>query len=995
MISLSSTQLDGLQELIFLDRYALKDVDEKNLNENDVVVALVEDHPVFPRREVGRIKAKNGVGVDVELKQTGDVISLETYRVDKPLELYPEQMWERVASAMVEVEPEEKRDRVKSDFLWALRDFRFVPGGRIMAAAGTNHGKTMINCFVLPSPKDSRRGILKTAGDMIEIMAKGGGVGLTISSLRPRSARVYGVNGRSNGSVAWGELYSMVTLLVNQDGGRRGALMLAMNDWHPDLMEFIRDKKKPGRKEGCNMSVLVSDRFMRALKNDELWTFVFPDYEKAGMDVYDEEWDGCLETWVAKGHPVKTYGRLPAREIWDEIMQSAWESGEPGVIFIERANKMANSYYYTQIVGSNPCLTGEMRLLTKDGYKPIKSLVGEVDLVNKDGEVVKAAVWETGKKEIVRLRLSDGRILRCTPDHRFMTVSGEEVQAKDLKGKRLMPNITYAQDVDQYFVKLGFIQGDGELNRLNDEKFPSHKGLAVNFGAADWELLRLFDGDDYSVSQRRIYLKGFNEKLLSFGFFPARSEERRFPSSYRSWSKTQKRSFLRGCYSAKGSVIKRGRVAYKTTSRIFAEELMETLKNDFGVSAYITTNKSRVTKFENGEYRCRESYDVNIAEYRSVQTFFEEIGFELSYREEQLKDLLVRKAPVVLSVEADGVDVVYDFSEPKTNWGIVEGFVAHNCGEQMLPPNGVCCLGSIVLPRFVDERGVRWDELRRAVHTAVRFLDNVIDTTPYVLDEIREWQASERRIGLGTMGLGEMLLTMKLRYGSPESLEFVDELYKFIAVEAYRASVHLAIEKGPFPRFDRDAFLASGFMKKMPEEIRRMVWKHGIRNVALLTQAPTGSIGTMVGTSTGIEPFYSWEYFRKGRFGKFREEVAPVKEWRRQNPGASLPEYFVTAMDMTPEEHMAVQAAVQRWVDASISKTVNAPSWFSVEDTKKAYEQAYELGCKGLTVYRDGSREEQVLSIEEMEEEEGELKEVASSCGLVIGPNGVEKTCSL
>ena len=281
------------------------------------------------------------------------------------------------------------------------------------------------------------------------------------------------------------------------------------------------------------------------------------------------------------------------------------------------------------------------------------------------------------------------------------------------------------------------------------------------------------------------------------------------------------------------------------------------------------------------------------------------------------------------------------------------------------------------------------------MHTSVRFLDNVIDTTPHVLDEIREWQASERRIGLGTMGLGEMLLTLKLRYGSPESLEFVDELYKFIAVEAYRASVHLAMEKGPFPRFDRDAFLASGFMKNMPEEIRRMVWKHGIRNVALLTQAPTGSIGTMVGTSTGIEPFYSWEYFRKGRFGKFREEVAPVKEWRRQNPGASLPEYFVTAMDLTPEEHIAVQAAVQRWVDASISKTVNAPSWFSVEDTKKAYEQAYELGCKGLTVYRDGSRKEQVLSIEEMEEEEGELKEVASSCGLVIGPNGVEKTCSL
>ena len=994
MISLSSTQLDGLQELIFLDRYALKDVDGKNLNENDVVVALVEDHPVFPRREVGRVKAKNGVGVDVELKQTGDVISLETYRVDKPLELYPEQMWERVASAMVEVEPEEKRDRVKSDFLWALHDFRFVPGGRIMAAAGTNHGKTMINCFVLPSPKDSRRGILKTAGDMIEIMAKGGGVGLTISSLRPRSARVYGVNGRSNGSVAWGELYSMVTLLVNQDGGRRGALMLTMNDWHPDLMEFIRDKKKPGRKEGCNMSVLVSDRFMRALKNDELWTFVFPDYEKAGMDVYDEEWDGCLETWVAKGHPVKTYGRLPAREIWDEIIQSAWESGEPGVIFIERANKMANSYYYTQIVGSNPCLTGEMRLLTKDGYRKIEELVGETEIVNGDGKIVPAKVWKTGEKEVVKIRLSDGRLLRCTPDHRFMTISGDVVPAVDLKGSQLMPNTKYQQSFDLHFVKLGFIQGDGELSRLSDERYPNHKGLEVNIGEKDQELMHLFEGDDYSQSGRRIYLRGYNEELLELGFYPATSESRKFPSSYDRWTDEQKRSFLRGCYSANGSVVRQQRIAYKTTSKVFAEQLVERL-NEFGIKAYITMNRERITKFKNGEYECKQSYDVNVSRYESIQTFFEKIGFESQYRERRLVSLLIRRAPTVMSIRSDGVEAVYDFSESVTHWGIVEGFLTHNCGEQMLPPNGVCCLGSIVLPRFVDERGVRWDELRRAVHTAVRFLDNVIDTTPYVLDEIREWQASERRIGLGTMGLGEMLLTMKLRYGSPESLEFIDELYKFIAVEAYRASVHLAIEKGPFPRFDRDAFLESGFMKKMPEEIRRMVWKHGIRNVALLTQAPTGSIGTMVGTSTGIEPFYSWEYFRKGRFGKFREEVAPVKEWRRQNPGASLPEYFVTAMDLTPEEHIAVQAAVQRWVDASISKTVNAPSWFSVEDTKKAYEQAYELGCKGLTVYRDGSRKEQVLSIEEMEEEEGELKEVASSCGLVIGPNGVEKTCSL
>src|SRR5690606_35150820 len=162
-------------------------------------------------------------------------------------------------------------------------------------------------------------------------------------------------------------------------------------------------------------------------------------------------------------------------------------------------------------------------------------------------------------------------------------------------------------------------------------------------------------------------------------------------------------------------------------------------------------------------------------------------------------------------------------------------------------------------------------------------------------------------------------------------------------------------------------YLQSGFMRRMPEEVREAVRKYGIRNVCILTQAPTGSTGTMIGTSTGIEPYYSWTYWRNSRLGMREVQERIVQEYFDENPRLErsrdiLPEYFVTAMELTPQEHIRVQAAIQRWTDASISKTANAPNHYTVEQTRELYEYAYKLGCKGVTIYRDGSRDQQVLS---------------------------------
>jgi ribonucleoside-diphosphate reductase alpha chain len=191
----------------------------------------------------------------------------------------------------------------------------------------------------------------------------------------------------------------------------------------------------------------------------------------------------------------------------------------------------------------------------------------------------------------------------------------------------------------------------------------------------------------------------------------------------------------------------------------------------------------------------------------------------------------------------------------------------------------------------------------------------------------------------------------------------------------YTQSSKLAEEKGPFPKFDPAKFLESGFVKTLPTELRTRIKNHGIRNVTLTTQAPTGTVGTMLSTSTGIEPYYAFEFFRQSRLG-FHKVLIPIAE-EYKNDG-KLPDYFVSAMDLKPFEHIKVQAAVQEWTDSSISKTANAPADFTLEQTKELYEQAYELGCKGVTIYRDASRSEQVLSTSS-KSESGEKKSKSAS----------------
>ncbi len=639
-----STAAEFASELswkIFLDRYTQKDLDRR-FQVDDVAVVLVEPHPKWPKKEVGVIReVLPEQRLRVELltgPQQGQIVERAVLDCDRPTETTLAAVARRIANGVAHVESPKVRADVADAFADEIGSLRFVPGGRIWAGAGTGQQLTYFNCYVVPNPKDSREGIVETLGRMIESMSRGGGVGINVSSLRPSRATVRGVNGRSSGAVSWMDLYSRATGLVEQGGSRRGALMLQIEDWHPDVWRFIEVKKTPGMVENANISVRISDAFMAALKADADWELVFPD--TADPD-YDEWWDGDLEAWRARGKPVRVYETPKARAIWSALIQGAWEAAEPGVVFDERHEKESNSWYFNKLVCTNPC------------------------------------------------------------------------------------------------------------------------------------------------------------------------------------------------------------------------------------------------------------------------------------------------------------------------------------AEQPLPAWGVCTLGHLNLAAFYDAeaKDVNWTALRRTVRMGVRFLDDIVDATPYFFDENRDNQARERRIGMGTLGLGELLIRLGLRYGAPDAVQFIDKLYQFIAVESYLYDAELARDKGAFPAFEADKYLASGFMKRLPNHVRDAIRQHGARNVTILTQAPTGTTGTLVGTSTGIEPFYAFTYFRQSRLG-FDEQYVPIaQEWLEAHPGDPLPSYFVGAMDLTPEEHIYVQAAIQKWIDSSISKTANAPASYSVEDTARLYELAYDLGCKGVTIYRDQSRQEQVLHV--------------------------------
>lgn len=740
----------GVSRLVMLDRYTYKDTEKITLSAGDFVVLTIKEDPKFPARGLGFIQeidhilntAKVLVEEDYrgvlegEEAQTGVIVrSLDI--IEKPLEIYYEQIAKRNATGLASVEKtEEKRQEWFQKFYSELVNLNFIPAGRVLYGAGAGTDVTYFNCYVMPFVQDSREGISEHRKQVMEIMSRGGGVGTNGSTLRPRNTLAKGVNGKSSGSVSWLDDIAKLTHLVEQGGSRRGAQMIMLTDWHPDIIEFIISKMQNPR----ILRFLIENTQDETIKKHAQDKLKFTPFTEQERSMYQ----GILN-----------YKNIPG--------QGGFNEG----IFRDAEEKLSSGGTYT--VHQSEFLTG-------------------------------------------------ANISVCLTNEFMEAVEKDE----------------------------------------------------------DYEL-RFPDVESYDKEQMQHY----NEEWDKVG-------------DVREWL-------------AAGNKVR----VYR---KIKAKELWNL---------------------------------INIC-----ATYSAEPGI-----------FFIDNANEMTNATSYGQKVV----------------ATNPCGEQPLAPFSVCNLAAVNLAEMADKekKTVNFEKLKKTVEVGIRMQDNVIDATPYFLEENKKQALGERRVGLGVMGLHDLLIYCETEYGSEEGNVLVDKVFETIATTAYRASIELAKEKGSFPflkaetREDeaklRNAFIHTGYMRKMPEDIREDILQYGIRNSHLLTVAPTGSTGTMVGVSTGLEPYFSFSYFRSGRLGKFIEVKADiVQEYLDAHPEAdpnNLPKWFVAAMDLAPEAHADVQCIIQRWIDSSISKTVNAPKGYSVEQVQKVYERLYRGGAKGGTVYVDGSRDSQVLTL--------------------------------
>ena len=752
-----------------------------------------------------------------------------------------------------------------------IREKKFLFGGRILANRGITKDGTKVtysNCYVTTTD-DSIEDIYETCKKLARTYSYGGGVGLDISKLSPKGARVNNAAKTTSGAVSFMDTFSQVTNQIGQMG-RRGALMLSIDCKHPDLEDFISIKSDLNKVNYANISVRISNDFMHAVLNNDDWELKF--------------------TRRNTGEVISK--TVKAKDVFHSIAKGNWDMAEPGMLFwdtIKDWNLLANTPNF-EYAGVNPCLVGETLISTTHGDVPIKDLVGKrpyVYCMDDVGNITirqASKVWKTRENaQVVAVETSRG-VLKCTPDHLIHTQNRGWVPAAELvNGDRLTG-----------------------LNRtMKDEK---HVAVGLS-------------GSTYVPEHRLV------------------------ASAY-----------------------------YDITGKDVHHRDGDTLNN-------------RIDNLEVLEHS-EHSRRTNIG--RNIEVLRDEKGRYVAKPVKKKRDSFNQGGEVgvnwrVISVTwLDHPEDVYDMTVPGVHNFVANRIVVHNCAEEPLPAGGSCLLGSINLAEFVDTDGkIDYVSLADTVSIATIALNEVLDEglPLHPLEEQRQSVADWRQIGLGVMGIADMLIKMGIRYGSHQSIELCKNISNFILNHALVASARIAQEKGAYKYYNYDCVSSTDFYEQnVMQSVDEIIRQYGLRNSQLLTIAPTGTLSTMIGVSGGVEPIFANSYERKtqslhGKDVYYKVYTPIVQKYLEEHnltDDSELPEYFVTAQNLNYLERITMQAAWQHSIDASISSTINVPNSFTVEDVENLYIEAWKHGLKGVTIFRDGCRRAGVLTTNDTKEDSNE-----------------------
>ena len=1068
----------GFSELgykIFADRYSLK---SDLFNIGDTVV-FTENDGVTISTGVVLEKSRYTVNIQTGGYDDTDHVIVPTNDVKQILEI-PNEMFKRVAENVACAE-EDKRSDWATRFYIIMRDLRFIPGGRILSAAGRD-GWTYYNCFVLPSPGDSRNELIVTLRDMINTMSKGGGVGINISSIRPTGSPVYGISGYSSGAVSWGALYNFATGLISQGGclipetlvyTANGTLQLSelvhadKHEWRANEVLIATDSGYEISLQGFNNGMadtitlqteaginltgtpnhkvqILTESGLEWCRLDELQPNVpvvfclnkhegqqqsllkpnlthFNQKEVTLPEVLDENTafflgyfagngfmgqpDGDFRVGVSVPHKSYLVEEMPKilKRLFNGVHVTTQQKPDDASVTYVMSIKLIHEWLTINQLNKRSSNTIEIPLLIRKSSRKVVGAylrgIFEADGALCHGYPMLSSTSEKFVREIATLLIGLGcpvRIIKQTSrDDCFGSKPIWEVKICSTHGLRSwcdnigcdiksrfavsldftpdMRESSYELPYPKYWVKpvLEAITKPPTRENTKKKRFKSANPKLRR------KLLRYLRGDRcFTKSAFDNLSKDYDEFKLN-----ARIVKDYWFSRVSEITASKNSLTLDLEVANSHSYIANGMVTHNSRRGALGL-VMDDWHPD--VLEFVTAKREEKGKFDNTNISVAISDDLVDAVAKDLDWSL--VFPDIQHSEYDMKwngdlhswlsaGLPVKTHQVIKARELwdaivnsawingePGVWFVDKTNEMSNSHYLGRLRCTNPCFEEPLPDWGACCLGSLNLPKFVaaDMTTMNWEELRETINLAVRFLDDVVDVTPD--SDNMDCQKTQRRIGLGTMGLAELLILVGLKYGSAESLVFIERLYEFIAVSTYTASANLAAEKGACSAYNADDFLESGFMKQMPDATRDFVRLKGMRNMTVLTQAPTGTIATMVSTSTGIEPFFDFRCTRKSRLGEDEEHVKIYDDWQKINSSEPLPEYFVTTHDISANEHIMVQAIIQRWIDASISKTVNLPNNATKDDVANVFLKLYESGCKGGTVYRDGSRKEQVLN---------------------------------